>query len=402
MSISPTQGAGRDQPALALFAYGFRPFFWAAGAFALLAITAWLWIHGTGALPLRGQPSLLWHGHEMLYGFVGAAIAGFLLTAVPSWTGARGFAGAPLILLAALWLAGRLAFAGAASLPLALVAVCELAFFPALVVLLAPPLLRAHNRNTPLLLVLAAIWVSDAVFLFALARGDVLLARVTLLVAIDVILLLVTVIGGRIVPVFTANALRSRGEEPGIRGSRWLDGAVIGAMVVVVLVDAAAPWRSAAGIVAAVAAAAQTWRMSRWRSTRTFHEPLVWSLHLAYAWLPAGLALKATHLLTGAPWAAHWLHALTIGVAGSMVLAVMTRAALGHTGRPLVAARATATAYVLLSLAALVRVVAPSLADLEYRWTVITAGVLWIAAFALYVITYTPILMRPRVDGRAG
>jgi uncharacterized protein involved in response to NO len=306
------------------------------------------------------------------------------------------------MLLAALWLVGRLAFAGSAALPFPLVVVCELAFFPALIVLLAPPLLRARNRNTPLLLVLAAIWIGDAVFLYALARGDVLLVRTTLLVAIDVVLLLVTVIGGRIVPVFTANALRSSGEEPGIRGNPWLDGAVIGAMVVVVLVDAVAPWRPVAGVVAGLAAAAQAWRVSRWRSLRTFHEPLVWSLHLAYAWLPVGLALKATHLLTGAPWGAQWLHALTIGVAASMVLAVMTRAALGHTGRPLVAARTTAMAYVLLSVTAVVRVFTPSLTDVDYRWTVMTAGVLWIAAFALFLVIYTPILTRPRIDGRGG
>jgi uncharacterized protein involved in response to NO len=374
----------------------------AAGAFALLGLIAWLCVYATGVLPLRDQPPPLWHGHEMLYGFVGAAIAGFLLTAVPSWTGTRGFAGAPLILLAALWLLGRLAFAGSAALPFWLVAACELAFFPVLIVLLAPPLLRARNRNTPLLLVLIAIWIGDAVFLYALARGEVLLARTMMLVAIDVVLLLVTVIGGRIVPVFTANALRSRGEEPGIRGSARLDGVVIGAMVVVVLVDAAAPGRPLAGVVAGLAAGAQAWRMSRWRSMRTFHDPMVWSLHLAYAWLPVGLALKATNLLTGAPWAALWLHALTIGVAASMVLAVMTRAALGHTGRPLVAARTTAMAYVLLSAAAVVRVFTPSLTDVEYRWTVMTAGVLWIAAFALFLVIYTPILTRPRIDGRGG
>ena len=144
-----------------------------------------MWIYATGAQPLPSQPALLWHGHEMLYGFVGAAIAGFLLTAVPSWTSARGFAGAPLILLAALWLAGRLAFAAAAVLPLAIVAVCELAFIPALAGMLAPPLLRARNRNTPLLLVLAGIWFTDVVFLYGLMQDDVLLARTALLVAID-------------------------------------------------------------------------------------------------------------------------------------------------------------------------------------------------------------------------
>ena len=114
MNIPSGQRVGTDRPTIALFDYGFRPFFWAAGAFALLGLVAWLWVYATGAFPLRGQPPQLWHGHEMLYGFVGAAIAGFLLTAVPSWTGGRGVAGAPLILLAVLWLAGRLAFAGTA------------------------------------------------------------------------------------------------------------------------------------------------------------------------------------------------------------------------------------------------------------------------------------------------
>ncbi len=402
MTIQDARNGGAGRPAFALFAYGFRPFFWAAGAFALFGLMAWLWVYASGALPLSGQPPQLWHGHEMLYGFVGAAIAGFLLTAVPSWTGARGFAGAPLMLLAGLWLAGRLAWAGAAALPVALVAALELAFLPALILLLAPPLLRARNRNTPLLLVLAAVWLGDAVFMHALATGDVLLARTTLLVAIDIVLLLVTVIGGRIVPVFTANALRGRGQEVGIHGARWLDGVVVGAMVVVVVVDAAAPWRPVAGMVAGFAAAVQAWRLSRWRGWRTIRMPLVWSLHLAYAWLPVGLALKAAHLLTGASWAAHWLHALTVGVAASMVLAVMTRAALGHTGRPLEASKTTATAYVLLGLAAAARVFTPALASVEYWWTVMIAGALWIAAFALFLITYTPILVRPRVDGRMG
>jgi uncharacterized protein involved in response to NO len=128
----------------------------------------------------------------------------------------------------------------------------------------------------------------------------------------------------------------------------------------------------------------------------------VWSLHLAYAWLPAGLAMKAIYLLTGATWTEHWLHALTVGAAASMILAVMTRAALGHTGRPLVAARPIVVAYILLCLAALVRVFSPSLATVEYRWTVMVAGTFWVAAFALFMMTYTPILMRPRIDARPG
>ena len=385
-----------------MFAYGFRPFFWLVGAFALFAILAWLGILSIGLLPLPRQPALLWHGHEMLYGFVGAAIAGFLLTAVPSWTGARGFAGAPLMLLVLVWLAGRLAFAATAVLPLTVVAICELAFIPALACLVAPPLLRARNRNTPLLFVLLAVWLSDAVFMLALMRGDAMLARSALLVAIDIVLLLITVIGGRIVPAFTASALRGRGLAADLRSNRWIEGVAIGAMIAVVVVDVVAPWQRAAGIVAALAAITHLWRLAGWRSVRTLSEPLVWSLHLAYVWMPVGFALKAIFLLTGMAWTTHWLHALTVGAAASMIFAVMTRAALGHTGRPLLADRSIAVAYLLLSLATLVRVFLPHIAAIDYRWTVMVAGALWLAAFALFLIKYTPILMRPRVDGRPG
>jgi uncharacterized protein involved in response to NO len=389
-------------PALALFAYGFRPFFLAAGAYALLGLIAWLWIYTKGLHPLPSQPAQFWHAHEMVYGFIGAAIAGFLLTAVPSWTSARGFAGMPLILLAALWLIGRLAFAAAAVLPLAIVAASELAFIPALACLLAPPLLRARNRNSPLLLVLAAIWLTDVVFLYALMRDDVLLARTTLRVAIDIVLLLVTVIGGRIVPAFTASALRARGLVPDLRANRWLDGIVIAAMIAVVFVDILAPWQELAGAVAAAAAIAHAARLFGWRSWRTLDEPLVWSLHLAYAWLPAGLAMKALYFAGNVTWAAHWLHALTIGVAAAMILAVMTRASLGHTGRPLHASRVIGCAYLVLSLAAVMRVFAPAAAPRAYQWSVMAAGALWICAFAMFTVEYAPILLRPRVDGRRG
>jgi uncharacterized protein involved in response to NO len=402
MTERPPQNPQSSRRAFALFAYGFRPFFWAAAVFAILSLIAWLWIYTIGALPLPNQPPQLWHGHEMLFGFLAAAIAGFLLTAVPSWTGACGFAGARLIMLTVVWLAGRLTFAFASLLPFAVVAVCELAFLPALAVLIAPPLLRARNRNTRLLFVLAGIWVTDLVFVFALGRGDVLLARGALLVAIDIVLLLITIIGGRIVPAFTVSALRARGVSADMRGSSWVDAIVIGAMIGVVLVDAIAPWGTVAGGVAALAAIAQAWRFAGWRSLRTRGEPLVWSLHLAYAWLPVGLGMKATYLLSGANWSAHWLHALTIGAAASMVLAVMSRASLGHTGRALVASRPIAIAYVLVCLAALVRVFSPSLEAVDYRLTVMLAGALWVAAFGLFVIVYTPILMRPRIDARSG
>jgi len=186
-----------------LFAYGFRPFFLAAGLYAIIAVGAWISFLAAGLAPFGALPARLWHGHEMLFGFVGAAVAGFLLTAVPSWTGSRGFAGPPLVLLAALWLIGRIAFAAAAWLPWAVIAAAELGFLPLLAFLIGRSLIRERNRNFPMLLIVAALWLIDAWCLWALAAGDDRQAGLALRTGIGVMLLLVTVIGGRIVPAFT-------------------------------------------------------------------------------------------------------------------------------------------------------------------------------------------------------
>lgn len=384
-----------------LFAYGFRPFFLAALAYGLIALAAWIAVRALGAAPLQTLPPQLWHAHEMLFGFIAAAIAGFLLTAVPSWTGARGFAGWPLMLLASLWLLGRIAFAAASHLPLWALATAELAFLPGLALLIAVPLLRARNRNTPLLLVLGVLWFADATFMCSVALGDVVLARKTLLAGIDVVLLLVTVIGGRIVPAFTANALRKRGIDAPVRSSRWLDIAAIAAMVLVIGTDTFAGLQPAAAAVAGVAAALQAVRLAGWQGVRSLREPIVWILHVAYSWLPIGLALKAVHLSSGAEWASDWLHALSVGTAATMIVAVVTRASLGHTGRPLVVPSSVTAAYCVLCAAALVRAFATSFGP--YReWAIWVAGMAWVVAFALLLWTYAPIFLRPRVDGKPG
>lgn len=392
-----------SRPRYLPFAYGFRPFFLAAGLYAVLAIGAWAWMLAAGLAPFGGLPPQLWHGHEMLFGFIGAAVAGFLLTAVPSWTGSRGFAGAPLVALSALWLAGRIAFAAAACLPWPVIAAAELAFLPLLAFLIGRSLIRERNRNFPMLVIVAVLWAIDAWFLWAVAASDFVQASLALKTGIGVVLLLVTVIGGRIVPAFTANALRARGIAAEITTRKPVEAAAVGAMALTVVVDALAPGHPTAGVVALVAALAQAARLAGWRSLRTLDAPIVWVLHAAYAWLPLGLALKAIHLLAGAPpWAAQWLHALTIGAAATMIMAVMTRAALGHTGRPLVVAPGIAVAYGLLLAAGLVRVFGPALVPASYLATVEAAALLWIAAFAVYVVVYAPILVTERADGKPG
>jgi len=385
-----------------LFAYGFRPFFLLAGLDALIAIPAWLALYSHGAMPLPALPPQLWHAHEMMYGFVASALAGFLLTAVPSWTGAKGFGGRPLVAVVAAWLLGRAAFALAGVLPVWTVAICELAFLPALGVLLAPPLVRSRNRNTPLLAVLAALWLADGAFLGGLVRQDPLLASRSLRIAIDVMLLLVTVVGGRIVPSFTANALRRRGEAADIRSIAWLERTVIPLMVAVILVDLWRPDGAPAGWLAAAVAIAQAWRLAGWRSLRTRGEAILWVLHVGYAWMPIGFALKAVSLLAGAAWAGFWMHALTMGVFGTMILAVMTRAALGHTGRPLTVSRSIAAAYAMLTLGVAARVFGSALWPSGYLSVLFVSGLLWTAAFAVYVAVYAPILVLSRADGKPG
>lgn len=385
----------------ALFEYGFRPFFLLAGVYALVSVPAWLWIYTHGATMLSGVAPQFWHGHEMIYGFAIAAIAGFLLTAVPSWTGARGFGGRPLILLTLLWIAGRVVFFAGDRLPIWLIAVVELSFLPAVMLMLAQPLLRARNRNTPMLFVLGVLWLVDAAFVSALRFADPVLAQDTLHLAINIILVLVTVIGGRIVPSFTANALRRRGETVELVARPLLDRTVIGLTIAVAAVDLVARNSLASGALAAAAAIAHAWRLSGWYGHKTLREPIVWALHMGYAWLPIGFALKALWLLGDVSWAALWLHAFTMGAFATMILAVTTRASLGHTARPLVVSRAIAVAYLALTAGVIIRVLALVAGD-AYRYAVSVAGGLWCVAFALYLIVYAPILIGPRADGKPG
>jgi uncharacterized protein involved in response to NO len=338
----------------------------------------------------------------MIFGFIAAAIAGFMLTAVPSWTGERGFAGRPLIVLTTLWLAGRVAFAIGDALPIEVLMVAELSFVPGVMIVLAPSIMRSSNRNWPLLLVLFAFWCGDAVFAYAALTGQSVLAATALRGSLDVVLILITIIGGRIIPAFTGNALRARGAVVSMRSSRPLEVVVIALTAGYVVADITAPFGKVTGVIGAVAALAHFLRLSGWHGLRSWREPIVSILHAGYAWLPIGIALKAIFVLAGASWAAHWQHALGAGAAATMIMAVMTRASLGHTGRPLRVSRLIVVAYALLIASVILRVFGASVLQLQYATTITTAGALWILAFLLYSGVYVPILTRPRADGKPG
>ena len=385
-----------------LFAYGFRSSFLLAGVAAMLLVPLWALSFVTGTPLGSSWPPMLWHAHEMLFGFIASAMAGFLLTAVPSWTGQKGFAGRPLIILSSIWLAARVLIVSSALWPAGLIALVDLAFLPALAVLVARPLLRSRNRNTPLLAVLGLFWLTDLIFHIGLLRHNPPLALHALHVGIDIVLVLVTVIGGRLVPSFTSSALRPLGLPDAIHNSPILTGLAIAGMVSVALSDVFWPESPVAGVIAAAAACIQAVRLLQWATWRTLRQPIVWVLHLGYAWLPVGLALKALALLSGAAIGAFWLHALTIGALTTMILAVMTRASLGHTGRPLLADPLITLAYLLLTAAAAVRVFGLSALGLNYPVVIIWSALFWTIAFALFVVVYAPILWGPRADGKAG
>jgi uncharacterized protein involved in response to NO len=288
------------------------------------------------------------------------------------------------------------------ALPLEVLIVAELSFVPGVMIVLAPSIIRSSNRNWPLLVVLFAFWCGDVVFAYAALFGQSVLAGTALRGSLDLVMVLITIIGGRIIPAFTGNALRARGAAVTMRSSRSLEVIVIVLTIGFVFADIAAPVGKVTGVAAAAAALAHFVRLSGWHGWRSWREPIVWVLHAGYAWLPIGLALKATFVLTGATWAAHWQHALGAGAAGTMIMAVMTRASLGHTGRPLRVSRLIVIAYATLIASVLLRVFGASVLQLNYASTITIAGALWILAFLLYSGVYVPILTGPRADGKPG
>lgn len=388
-------------PRVALFSHGFRPFFLFAGIWAVLAMLVWIAaLHGTG-LPDGPLPIARWHAHEMIAGFIGAAIAGFLLTAVPNWTGRRGYGGAPLVLLIGLHLAARLALLPGSPVPPPLAAVIALLPLPALLLTILPALIKAGTPRLygPPALVLA-FWAGDVLMLAEAAGWTAETFAAGQRLALNVALALVGLIGGRIVPSFTLNALRKAGRMPGSPPWPWLDRAGMLALGAVVVADLVAPDSVTSGVVAGVAALLALARLARWHGHATLGQPILWVLHLAYLLIPAALATKGAFLLADAAWASAWLHLQASGAIALMILAVMTRATLGHTGRELVAPRLAVVAYVLVPIAAALRSFGDAV--MPYPTALALAAVVWVAAFGLFVLVFAPMLLAPAWvrDGR--
>lgn len=381
-------------PGFALWNLGFRPFYLLASVFSTLSVPLWV-AQFSGWLPSAYLQGPLWHGHEMLFGFTLAVVAGFLLTAVRAWTGQPTAVGAPLMALAALWVTGRILVLTSWSIASAIV---NAAFPLALAIAIAIPLLRARNvRNYFFVGLLALMSVLVAALHLALLDIAILPPRLDLVLGLDVMLFIMAVMGGRVIPMFTNNGV------PGTRAARHplVEKLALVAVLLLFLADAFRLQPVLVAAIALLAAVAHGARLILWRPWRTLSTPLVWILHAAYAWIVVHLALRG---LSAMAWAgsSFAVHALTVGAIGGLTLGMMTRTARGHTARPLIADRYELTCFLLMQMAAVARVFGGMVSSSLYLPSVQASGILWAAAFGLYAVRYWPVLSRPRLDGKAG
>lgn len=373
---------------------GYRLLFGSGALWAAMVVVLWVGaLAGRWTLPIAMDP-LAWHQHEMLFGYLGAVIGGFVSVAIPNWTSRPTVAGWPLVAVGGLWLAARMAILFSAAVPPLVGAALDIVYLLALLAYAAREIFASGNRNVPILFIL---------FLFAAAcgldhaamMGGLVDPALGVRMGFALILLLISIIGGRIIPAFTRNWLVRRGHTDGLPTlPNRFDLAVIGATAFALAAWVAGPASPVAAVLLVVAGSLQMVRLARWAGSRTLAEPLLFVLHLSFAWLPVGLVLLGCAILGAALPVSSAVHALGAGAMGAMTLAVMTRATLGHTGRPLEANRTTIVIYILVHLGALLRVTAP-LFPFDYLPLVALAGGLWGTAFLLFVAIYGPMAMRP-------
>lgn len=389
---SPKAGARKTS----LLGLGFRPFFLLAGVGAIVLMGIWLhsWPGGVAGAGAYYGP-VVWHAHEMLFGYAAAVVAGFLLTAVPNWTGQPTPSGWPLGALAGLWLAGRILpwFAG---VPVSIVAVVDLAFLPCLAWALVKPLWAGRNRANrwfvPLLLGMA---LANALVHAQAIGYATTTAMPGIFAMLDLVIALLILVGGRIMPFFTEKAIP--GAAPRRYGLVERFGVLLPiAMAVLHSLQMPGAW---VGAIALVAGLLQGVRLWGWHDRRVWRIPILWVLYAGYGWLALGLLLFGLSEL-GLFQQSLAIHALTIGALGVFPLGMMTRVALAHTGRAVRSPLPVTIGFLVINLAVLARVLSPILVPSRYLDWVFLAGVLWILGFLVFAVVFTPVLIKARVDGR--
>ncbi|PWB79792.1 MAG: short-chain dehydrogenase [Methylocystaceae bacterium] len=387
----------RQQTGPAVLSAGFRPFFLFAAIWAFFVVPASIAsLAGVAQLPSAFVPNV-WHAHEMAFGYGGAVVAGFLLTAIPNWTGQLPLQGGPLAALVIFWLCGRLAVLFSSAIGVVPAAILDLAFPAVFLAVVAREIAVGRNwRNLPMVGALALLFIGNA-----LTHADVLGLVSTVDIGnrlgVATLLMLVSLIGGRIVPSFTRNWLVKL--DPNVATPApfdLVDRTALAAAVVALLAWAVGPETPPTAWLALFAGGALAARLARWRGEKTVAEPLLWVLHLGYGWLSFGLLLLGLNGLAPLLPPTSALHALTVGALGTMTLGVMTRASLGHTGRTLTAGRRTTAIYLMVTLAVLLRLFAP-LFGAHYVIGLSLAAVAWCGAFGSFALFYFRPLTQPRL-----
>lgn len=394
MQAVPTSPERSSASVRQLFSYPFRIFFLSMTILAVIAIPLWiLEVTGVVRLPLA-MPGLFWHQHEMLFGFLSAAIAGFLLTAVCTWTQTNRLHGAMLALLWGVWLAGRLLLAFGGNLPEWLVQGVNLAFLPLVMVDAGWRVWHAkQQRQVMILVVLGLLWLMQIGFV---TRQDTAFSSGALIMAMA----LISIVGGRITPAFSAAWLRQRGgDASAVKMIPALDMAALFAMILL-MASLVTGWSLVTAALAVVAAALMLLRLYNWKGWLVRSEPLLWILHLSILWVPVALILLAGSLLAGWPSNA-WAHAAGTGAVGGLILGVIARVSLGHVGRPLVLPKGMVLAFAAIQLAAVIRVLT-AFELIPWHPGIGTSAMLWVLAYLIFLTRYSGILARPRVDGKAG
>ena len=387
----------------AILTFGFRPFFFTATVWAALAMALWVpMLSGHLMVPTAFDP-VSWHAHEFLFGYLGAVIAGFLLTAVPNWTGRLPIVGWRLGMLAGLWLMGRVAVAISGSVPAVLVAFADLAFHAVFALLIAREIAAGKNwRNLIVLAMLGVFILGNALFHWEAAKDDYAAQGYGLRLGLGAGIMMIAVIGGRIVPSFTRNWLvKRRSTALPVPPMQSFDKLALAALLVALVLWVVLPLETPTGLALVLAGVLHALRLARWAGHRTFAEPLVTVLHAGYAFVPLGaLALAVEILAPGSFGMAGAQHFWMAGAIGLMTLAVMTRATLGHTGQNLTAGAGTVIIYLALILSVFARVAGGV-------WPVVSgtlttaAGLLWIVAYGGFAIVYGTLLLRLPAARRA-
>ena len=388
---TPTAPVPYGMPWLRL---AFRPFYLGAALLAVLIVPLWVAVFLGAISWAPTQSPLLWHAHEMLFGFAIAVIVGFLMTAGKSWTGLATPRGPALGFLILLWLSARVASLVA---PYAVFAMLDLALLPLVGLIFLRLLIRSKNwRNVPLALILLLLSLVNLTFHLS-ATGAIDLAPMNSLYAgLGFIVMIECVMAGRVVPFFTATALSIK-IEPVV----WLERSVLAATAVGLALWVAGWHSGLAAFALALASVLNLSRQLRWRPLATLGRPIVWILHFSYLWLSLGLALLAVAQL-GWVTASYGVHALAVGATGGLIIGMMTRTSRGHTGRPLQVDALETAAYLLIMLAAVLRVLLPMLMPAWYTYALMASATAWSAAFLMFMWRYTPWLLAARGDGKDG